>query len=295
VTTTPFPAEISERLGVVTRAEHVLSRRGAITWRVVLADGESLAVKLTTDPRNGAAAPRAIRWLALREALVLKELDTISGGLYRADGLLRDSAWVATRWLDGPDLTTLGAMVRAGDQSARDAFLQLIEGSLRRIAALHQCGWRHGDIQADHVLFDTDQARLIDFAYAQGPLDPLSAIDIPYRGGVAHLAAPETAEQLLATEDSVGVGLSRAAEMYTFGAAIRSAWTGSWPRLYGGRDPRSLDVRSIWRIVAEEPPSPWDDVRTSPWSRLERLIDALMSPTPEERPTADELVGETWM
>jgi serine/threonine protein kinase len=154
------------------------------------------------------------------------------------------------------------------------------------LRALHSVGWRHADLQGAHILLpDEGGVHLIDFALAQGPAGMEIKPQIPYRGALAHLTAPEVAAEILQTIDSKHITLTFEAEVYTFGAILFAAWTRQWPCEYG-KDSRELTLTDIYAVIA-------DPVSRRPapggWPRMAGLIGAMLESDPAKRPTIHEV------
>jgi hypothetical protein len=153
------------------------------------------------------------------------------------------------------------------------------------IASLHEVGWRHADLQGPHIIVPHGGfARLIDFAVAQGPVGIVP--DVPYRGGYAHLTAPEIAAELLQTPNTHSIELTASAEVYTFGAVLFSGWAKQWPRGYAGADPSGLRVPEIYEAITDP-----DTLRPMPqgWPRMADLVAQMLDQRPENRPTMTEI------
>jgi serine/threonine protein kinase len=268
-----IPEEIRLQAGVAAAAL-ITERVGSHVWRVVLDDGRMVALKYATDD----ADPFGItRKLVAREAAVLTQL----GGDYLVGcGDTSRGSWLAVKWLDGPTLWQRWRHALDGDHSDHVTALHATWASASTIARLHAGGWCHGDLQGVHILTPDDQAaQLIDFGVAQGS-EPIT-LEVAYRGGFAHLNAPEVAAELLVTANTHSVPLTTAAEVYTFGAVVFTGWARQWPRDYGHADPADLRAPEIYTAIAD--PS---TLRPAPggWPRMAELITAMLDQHPDDRP-----------
>jgi serine/threonine protein kinase len=264
--------------GDIRGAEPVADRRGIRTWKVTLAGGRVLAVKYGTGEA---------RRLAQREATVLR---TLSGHGYRhasgfyASGHTDAGTWIACTWCEAPTIYQAWRGVRVTNgPDDQVAALNATRSALASLAALHTIGWCHADLQPDHILVPASgPARLLDFALAQGPTPTEPAIT--YRGGMAHLAAPEIAAQILDTSPEHHVALTPAAEVYMLGAVLRTVWSGRWPYDYGSDQP---SVREIYqRVRQDRQPRPTPEG----WPRMAAIIRSAMDRQPTRRPTMAEIL-----
>lgn len=266
----------------VIAAELVADRRGSRIWRATLADSRVIAVKHTT-----ADGPQPDgRLLAAREVAVLAGLGH-DGHLY-ACGETGTGTWLAVTWCDAPTLLDRWKSIRSDDgPAARSAALVATWLAADALAVLHGSGWRHADLQAAHIFVpDTDRARLIDLALAQGPVEITPAIT--YRGGLAHLTAPEIAREILQTPADHHVTLTTAAEVYMFGAGLFAAWSKQWPRDYGAAEPRQLTVTQIHATICD--PRSQRPMPTG-WPPMADLIAATLAHEPTDRPTMAQVRG----
>lgn len=255
----------------ITQATLVAERPGSRVWKVTLAGGDVVAVKYTTGEAGHSRA------FAHREAAVLTRVDPHR--LF-AFSHTPHGTWLAVDWDDSPSLAHRWQHADHDRKDAADAAAK----AAATLAALHEAGWRHADLQPGHILVrQHGTARLIDWALAQGPADDLPAI--AYRGGYAHLTAPEIAAELLDTPASHHVTLGTAAEVYTFGATVYASWAKQWPRDYNA-DPASLTAPDIYTAITD-PAS----LRPMPetWPPMAKLLAATLDPNPAQRPRMAEI------
>jgi hypothetical protein len=276
-----IPDEI-EVPGEIAASSMVVGRRGSRVWKLAMADGRTLALKYTAD--DGEAVQQQAPMLAAREAAVLTMLDPTS--LY-ASGTTSAGSWVAVTWHDAEPLGTPWRRMRGADTPvSRTAALAATALAAQVVADLHGRGWRHADLQADHILIgDGGPAWLVDLALAQGPA-PVEP-EVTYRGALSHLTAPEIASEVLATPATHHVVLTAEAEVYMFGAVLFTAWAGVWPHDYGADDARSLTVPQIHTRISDP-----RSLRPMPegWPALAGLLATMLDPAPVDRPTIAEVV-----
>lgn len=264
----------------ITSAELVADRRGSRIWRATLADSRVVAVKYATDD----GPQRDARLLAAREAAVLRQLG--ADDYLHASGETEAGTWLAVTWLDAPTLLDRWKPARDSDgPDTRRPALVATWLAADTLAGLHAHGWRHADLQAAHIYVpDMGQAQLIDLALAQGPEQ--TTPEITYRGGLAHLTAPEVASEILATPAEHHVAVTPAAEVYMFGAVLFAVWTKQWPCDYGTGDTRRLTVPQIHATICNP-----NSRRPLPngWPQMRDLLSAMLSHDAEDRPTMAEV------
>lgn len=280
-----IPSEI-ELPGVIATAELIADRRGSQIWKVTLADGPTLALKYATNNVETQGIQASASQLGVREVSVLRLIGE-PAYLYAA-GNTSAGSWLAVEWKNAPTLPKRWQILRndphdeAAHISAAGSACQAAEA----LRDLHSQGWRHADLQGDHILVPDDgRACLIDFALAQGPANVDIQPHIPYRGALAHLSAPELAAQVMATPENVGITLTCEAEVYTFGAVLFVAWARQWPRDYG-REPRGLTLADIYTVIADpasQRPMP------DGWPRMAELVRGMLEADPAKRPTIHEV------
>ncbi|MBB5866695.1 hypothetical protein F4553_000074 [Allocatelliglobosispora scoriae] len=275
-----IPAEI-QLPGDVVHVERIIEDTGIHVWKVRLNTGHPvLAVKYATDDADPAGIHR--RYVA-REASVLTHLDH---GYMIAAGDTPHGSWLATAWRDGPTLAEQWRYALDGGPDARITAADSARRSAALIASLHEREWRHGDLQGGHLFLpDCGPAQLIDYALAQGPA--ATSPDVPFRGGFAHLNAPEIAAELLATPNTHHVELTREAEVYTFGAVLYTSWARRWPRNYRGVAAASLRAPDIYQAIADP-----TTLQPAPkgWPTMATLIGSMLDQHPENRPTMPDVL-----
>lgn len=277
-----IPTEI-HLTGGIRDAQLVADRRGSRIWKVTLDDWRLLALKYTTDNDSAQGMQKTARLLATREARVLQHIGR-DGYLY-ASGETENGSWIAVSWIEALTLAQRWRGVRtSGEPTARTSTLMATWLAADTLASLHAKGWRHADLQADHILIpDSGRAQLVDFALAQGPIDV--GPKLAYRGALAHLTAPEIAEEILATPPDHHINLTAEAESYTFGAVLFTAWTKQWPFDYGA-DPRELSPEQIYARICQPR---WRRPLPQGWPHMADLIASMMADAPADRPSVAEV------
>lgn len=256
---------IMTRLGLADADPKLLhDRRGTTVYKV-----DDTALKITSGLMAG------------REGEILRLLGT---EFYRDHGWDSERSWLLLRWIEGTTLWTALEPAHRGDDrpASRHRMLAWTAEAARGLAELHAAGWRHGDLQPDHVLFEGDVTHLIDLACAQGPAD------VPFyvhRGGLAHTTAPEIAKAIL---DSDGhVVITPQADVWSLGASLWWSWTRIMPISYTDPDAKRVALLADIAAVRRAPAAarPW------PFPEFEEAVMACMAVDPDARPTAKELAA----
>jgi serine/threonine protein kinase len=273
---TPCPVEArtaAETLcGPGTHLKLISNRRSSVVWQ---AHGplKAVAVKVGTGPDGSA--------ITARETTAARRMCT--AGAVLAHGRGDALAWMVTPWYDGPSTWEVLHDVRAGTFQPHAAVQHMID-LCDAVAALHQEGWVHGDLQPSHAIHTADGVRFIDCSWSWHP-DRLEASH-DFRGGLPHLLAPELARSV---QDGIRpVAPSASAEVYALAASLWWSITGDWPRDYTriGIDPGTMTAPVLRQIIGtrEIPlrrPIVWPGVQ-------QILADALTTPA-EHRPGAAEI------
>ncbi|MDX2296642.1 MULTISPECIES: MFS transporter [Streptomyces] len=201
------------------------------------------------------------------------------GGAWTADVLDADTdaavPWVATRYIPGPDLTSV---------VARD-FGPLPEHSVRTLAnrlalalqAVHDAGLIHRDLKPSNVLVTVDGPRVIDFGIARA-MDGLTGDSLHTRTGML-IGSPG----FMSPEQVRGLDLTPASDVFCLGALLVYAATG---RLLFGATDTGLNAH-LFRIAEEEP-----DLTGVPDALLD-LVRACLHKDPAQRPTPQEVAART--
>ncbi|GGY02954.1 protein kinase domain-containing protein [Streptomyces anandii] len=250
----------------------VVNRRGSMVWEVESHRGR-YAVKVGY-PIEATDDWPAQPWTALapaREGAVLYRL----GFEDFAYGEWVRGTWNFQPWRDGPDLYELWKPCREPD-SRMEPHTSVALGCVEALAELHGKGWAHGDVQPAHFIIGPERTHLIDLALAHGGRVP-EGYDFPFRGCLVHYEAPEIARSVLAAGEAEP---TQEADIYALGASLLISATGRRVVEYPDDAPR-LEQR---RAVASGKRRP---VKVD--GELGEVIDAMLSPAPEDRPTIYEV------
>ncbi|MFE2283862.1 hypothetical protein ACFXDJ_06790 [Streptomyces sp. NPDC059443] len=270
--TPPCPPEAvaaAETLcGGPVELKSITDRRGSAVWKA-----------------TGPAGPAAVKagfgegaQITAREAEVLGKLPE-----YNVDsGTHEGTVWMVTPWFEGPSTWGVFKTVREtgeGLDTAKAGAVTLC----RTVAALHESGWVHSDLQPAHGVHTPDGVRLLDLSWAwkedfvPGP---------EFRGGIVHLVAPELAA-------SINVGImpvtpSKAAEVYALAGSLWTCITGRWPLDYktAGIDTKEIGPAKTRAHIANRR-IPLDT--STPWPAVQDVLRPVLLGGPGDRPTAAEL------
>ncbi|MFB7951440.1 protein kinase [Streptomyces sp. NPDC056045] len=250
----------------------VLNRRGSMVWDVESHRGR-YAVKLGY-PIEATPEWPAQPWTALapaREGAVLYRL----GSAEIAYGEWEHGTWNIQPWREGADLYRVWEPCREQGASLEPR-PSVALGCVEALAELHGKGWAHGDVQPAHFIVGPERTHLIDLAFARGGRVP-AGYDFPFRGCLVHYEAPEIAGSVLAT----GVAeATQSADIYALGASLLISATGWRAVEYPDDAPRPVQRQAIVdgkRRAVRVP------------GELGGLVEAMLSPAPEDRPTIYEV------
>ncbi|GGT14992.1 serine/threonine protein kinase [Streptomyces atratus] len=176
--------------------------------------------------------------------------------------------WVATGYVAGPPLST--AVAEHGPLPEH-AVRTLGAGLGEALAAVHEQGLIHRDVKPSNVLLALDGPRLIDFgiAHAIGATASLTSTGVSV--GSPGYMAPEQIR---------GVDISGAADVFSLGAVLAYAATGTAPFL--GDSSAVL----LYKVVHEEPELGELE------GELRDVVAGCLEKYPEDRPTPTELARQ---
>jgi hypothetical protein len=253
----------------------VLNRRGSTVWETAGPRGH-YAVKLGY-PIEATADWPAQPWTALapaREGAVLHGLglDDLAYGEWER------GTWNFQPWREGPDLYQLWEPCRRSGSSVQP-HISVALGCVEALAELHAKGWAHGDLQPAHFIIGLDRAHLIDLALARGGCVP-AGYDFPFRGCLVHYEAPEIAQSVLSTGEAEP---TQEADIYALGASLLISATGWRAVEYPDDAPRPVQRQAVANGRRRDVKAPGE---------LGKLVDAMLSHAPEDRPTIHEIGKE---
>ena len=273
VPTSELPIVILDAIAPTEQRQH-LNRRGSAVWEVA-GDQGRFAVKLGY-PIEATAEWSAQPWTALapaREGHVLFRLG-VKDVLY---GEWEHGTWNVQPWREGPDLHDLWAPVRK-EGSKIEPHTDVALSCAQALAELHKAGWAHGDVQPAHFIIGLDTTYLLDLALAHGSWVP-EGYDFTYRGCLVHYEAPEISRAVLEAGDAVP---SFEADVYALGASLLMSSTGWRAVEYPDNAPRSVQRQAVADGRRRQVTAP---------GKLGPLVDAMLSHSPADRPTVDEIIS----
>lgn len=143
--------------------------------------------------------------------------------------------WVATGYVAGPSLSQ--AVTDQGPLPA-DSVRVLGSGLARALTAVHALGLVHRDVKPSNVLLTLEGPRLIDFGIARATDSTASLTSTGVSVGSPGYMSPE---QIL------GRGVTGAADIFSLGAVLAYAATGTAPF------PGDSSAALLYKVVHEEP------------------------------------------
>ena len=166
--------------------------------------------------------------------------------------------WMATRYINGRSLQ--GEVSTDGPMSTRGA-LEVGVGIAEALEKIHEAGYVHRDLKPSNVVIDQYGPHVIDFGIIMKAAEDSGLTQAGQIIGTPGYMSPE---QL------AGRRVDSPSDIFSFGATLYYAATGSPPPRVELRDP---------------------DVSAVPDPALAELVRHCMTPDPAARPTAPELVG----
>ncbi|MFE6759561.1 protein kinase [Streptomyces sp. NPDC057684] len=174
--------------------------------------------------------------------------------------------WVATGYVAGPSLAQAVKERALPDHSVR----VLGAGLAEALSAVHGLGLVHRDVKPSNVLLTVDGPRLIDFGIARATDGTASLTSTGVSIGSPGYMAPE---QIL------GQGVTGAADVFSLGAVLVYAVTGTSP--FSGDSSAAL----LYKVVHEEP-----ELGLAR-GELRDVAAACLAKDPAARPTPDEVAS----
>ncbi|WP_328883582.1 serine/threonine-protein kinase [Streptomyces sp. NBC_00299] len=177
--------------------------------------------------------------------------------------------WLATEYVAAPSLADRVASDGPLPESAvRALAAELAEG----LRAVHRAGLAHRDVKPSNVLLARRHPLLIDFGIARAADDTRHT----RTGGV--IGSPG----YMAPEQVTGGISAEPGDIFSLGAVLVYAASGNGPFLHPGEDPSAAQL--LYRIAHEEP------ALVGVPQALVPLLTACLEKSPQDRPTADELL-----
>ncbi|MEU6286726.1 protein kinase [Streptomyces sp. NPDC046988] len=182
--------------------------------------------------------------------------------------------WVATAYVAGPSLT---AAVADGGPLPAHSVRALGAGLGEALAAVHELGLVHRDVKPSNVLLTLDGPLLIDFGIARATGGTSRTES---GGGTASLTSTGVSvgsPGYMAPEQILGKGVTGAADVFSLGAVLAFAATGTPPF------PGDSSAALLYKVVHEEPRLDALD------GELRGLVAACLAKDPAARPAPGEV------
>ncbi|WP_458248424.1 serine/threonine-protein kinase [Streptomyces sp. MAI_2237] len=176
--------------------------------------------------------------------------------------------WLATEYVAAPALSD---WVAAHGPLPPAALRALAAELAAALAAVHACGLTHRDVKPSNVLLGRDRPMLIDFGIAR------AADDSRHTGTGGVIGSPG----YLAPEQAAGGAVTDAGDIFSLGAVLVFAATGTGPFEYPGEQPSAASL--LYRIVHEPP------VLDGVPAELTPLVRDCLAKRSEDRPNSAEL------
>ncbi|MDH6604412.1 serine/threonine protein kinase [Streptomyces sp. SAI-208] len=254
---------IPERFGAFLVLERLSAGGMGTVYLAQSPGGRRVAVK--TLPAGQATEPGA-RERFRREIEAVRRIS----GFWTAPVVDADpdaaTPWIATAYLDAPHL---GEHVRRHGPLAGADLMGLAAGLAEALAAIHDAGLTHRDLKPGNILITEDGPRIIDFGIARASTaDTLTTL-----AGI--LGTPA----YMSPEQANGVGTGPASDVFSLGAVLYYAATGTGPFGHG------TVPAILHRVVHHEP-----DLAAVP-DTLRPALGACLHKEPARRPTAGALLA----
>jgi serine/threonine protein kinase len=232
-----------------------------VVYLAIGPDGDSVAVKALARESGDEFRARLER-----EAQLLAAARHPRLARFVAADVVAQYPWIAMEYVPGPSLASVTLPLE------RSAVRRLATGLADAVRALHSAGIVHRDIKPGNVVLTFDGPVLVDFGIAAGP--DLSALTL--QGHV--IGTPS----FMAPEQLRGLPLTPAVDVWGWGALLYYAATGRAPFGEGAIDELGYRIQH----------NPVDTSTLPEW--LARPVEAALAKRPESRPSAAQLVRDTW-
>ena len=177
-----------------------------------------------------------------------------------------DFAWIATEFIDGPDLKT--KVLEDGPLDEK-SWYELAKGLLEGLDAIHRNKVVHRDIKPSNILISESGPKIIDFGIAQTS----EATSLTSTGLIAGSPAWLSPEQIN------GDKVTYSADFFSAGAVLNFAVSGISP--WGDNTKITKDV--IYNRILQKQPD-----LSSLNSLQKSLVEKMMHKDPKSRPSADQ-------
>ncbi|MBO4272078.1 serine/threonine-protein kinase [Microbispora triticiradicis] len=223
--------------------------------------GEQAAVKLLHVKFSGDAVARS---RFARELRAAQRVASFCTARVMAADLEGDTPYIASEFIDG---RSLRETVEERGTVTGSALERLAVGTATALTAIHQAGIVHRDFKPDNVLLAVDGPRVVDFGIAR-ILDSTATITSRAIGTPAYMAP----------EQISGGKVGPPADVFSWASTIAYAATGTV--VFGGDS-----IAAVLNRILNH------DIDTSALPEpLAGVVRACLRKSPDERPTADQIL-----
>jgi tRNA A-37 threonylcarbamoyl transferase component Bud32 len=188
-------------------------------------------------------------------------------------GIHRGRSYGILDWVEGPSVRSFAheSDIAADDRVLMDLGRQCLEA----LAAVHECGYLHGDVHTGNFLIKEGRVCLIDFGLAR-PIRIKKSEEGNYtEGGVISYMPPEYVQRTFAGEK--GLWGSVAGEIYSSGVVLYSLFTKRYPYEW------KFYRREYMKSILNDPPLSFVECERSAWPEVEDILARAMAKNPAER------------
>lgn len=181
--------------------------------------------------------------------------------------------WVATGYVPG---LSLEQVVRGHGALPTESVLALADGLLRALKDIHAAGIVHRDLKPSNVMLTVEGPKVIDFGIARAVETSVDSL-LTSTGMV--IGSPG----FMAPEQIRGESAGPKSDVFTLGCVLTYAATGTLPFGHGVSNQHAV----MYHIVEAAP-----ELGRVRDEGLHTLITRLLTKSPDERPSVDELLAE---
>ena len=269
-----------EQLGVAV-SRTLANRRGSLSVEVIRPDGEVWVLKINQNTKESRSDDRAFA-LAREVDLLRKHTDVIYD-LYRAHGSFTNGqTWMATRKVQGEQVYNIVKALHADTEKTNEqkssALCSIILRIAEEYARIHAAGFLHGDVQINHVLFETNEKeseRVVVVDWGQGRYVENDVY--PYRGGFIYFLPPEIAESVIGEIKPDNLLYTEKAEVYTIAFTLYWLYTNASAIDFRFEQRSELGFDDFAQMVIDGNLRSFSDVGALPNRQLETVLLQNMS------------------
>lgn len=251
---------------------HELLGRGrqGVVYRAVSETGLTVALKrLSSEHAGDASAQLRLR----REARATSRVDHPNVVALIETGSHAGEFFQVSEYVDGPSLADVLQVRRVLPQAQVVSIARDVAAGL---AAIHAAGFMHCDIKPGNILLDGHRAKIADLGLARALAAEAVRTERKHStGGTPRYMAPEAIR--------ADRPLDLRCDLYALGVVMYTA--------LAGVPPHAADsVADLFSATMDEQPRPLVDLCADIHPDVVRLVEMLLSKTPEGRPDSADLV-----